>query len=554
MDTIRSATSRSCGCCSALLLAAAIAIAVLAALAVRAVNAQAPGYDVVLVSDQSPSVWDCDGVGTDPKMLRVDAARLFVRYLGSDSAADHRLALLHFGGKVEQIAALSPLADPADRERLAAAAADVHPIPYTDPLLALEAAESELAAASAGATRRMIVLLSDGEPAWDASRRLSDAAYRAALSALADRFATDQIGLVVVLLAGQETSCGRRVEADWAAQWSDLAERTPGGALYRANAPDDLLPIYHAIARDLAGAKGDAAATTALLRPGQEVRLPIPLSPGQASLTVTIWKEKPGVNVALAGPDGRTVADGAQGVTVAGAGSREEIWRVALPDAGVWWLALEGEGRARIWQDAAPLPTPAPTETATPAPTATASPLPTATPSPSPTRTATASPSASPTASASPSPSPAATWTPAAVAAAPAPPAPRRPLAPLALAGVLAAAGGVALLRPRRGPGLTGALVPVAGPPDGLFVLPLDLARAGRAPVRIGRGGRGEWALPGWDGRILITAGRDGEAVATLAEGEALRNGVPWQGAASLLDGDRLACGEYSFCYENLLY
>ncbi|MCX7668520.1 MAG: hypothetical protein N2439_00415 [Anaerolineae bacterium] len=74
-----------------------------------------PPREIVLVIDHSPSMWDCDGVGTDPQLLRVDAARLFIQYLGADSVAMHRLAVLHFGGEVVPVAPLTDLSTSCGR-------------------------------------------------------------------------------------------------------------------------------------------------------------------------------------------------------------------------------------------------------------------------------------------------------------------------------------------------------------------------------------------------------------------------------------------------------
>lgn len=148
MNSLRSLRQRSCGCCALIIVLFLLLIATIIFFAGRAVQAAVPdrpsraAYEVVLLTDQSNSMWDCDGIGTDPDFLRVDAARLFVNYLGADSSADYRLALLHFGGEVAQVAPLTNLADAAARHAIVEAASHPQPMRWTDPLLALRSPAS----------------------------------------------------------------------------------------------------------------------------------------------------------------------------------------------------------------------------------------------------------------------------------------------------------------------------------------------------------------------------------------------------------------------------
>ena len=69
MRVFKQVERRSCGCCLFIVLGFLLLVAGLTFLIVRAVSAEGerpPAYDVVLVSDQSTSMWDCDGIGTDP--------------------------------------------------------------------------------------------------------------------------------------------------------------------------------------------------------------------------------------------------------------------------------------------------------------------------------------------------------------------------------------------------------------------------------------------------------------------------------------------------------
>lgn len=554
MSMLKQAERRSCGCCLFVALGFLLLVGGLIFLIVQAASAETlpPAYDVVLVSDQSPSMWDCDGRGTDPELLRVDAARLFITTLGADSSARYRLALLHFGGEVAQVAPLTDLADAAARQALLVAASQPQPIRWTDHLLALRAAAQTLAATGEPGSRRLIVLLTDGEPAPNpavAGRPYVMADYWQALQGVAGELAQADTALAVVLLSDTRTSCGRRVATEWLGPWTTLAEMTAGGALYAASAASDLLPIYHAIVRPLLGvAAGASPATTAVLTPAAPLVVAAPVTEPLAALILTVWKRDPATVVEVWDPAGGRVVPGQAEVTMTGSGpaGREEVWRIARPALGAWQVILTGQGRVSVWQDRLPRPTPTPSAT----PTATRTP-------PRPTRTATAWPSATPTAlTLLRSSGPTLTLTPAPTAGpVRGAPAARRPFWPLA-AGVsavgLGGLAGSAAVR-RRGPFLSGQLVPLAAPAAAPLLATRDLGSEHRREMSLGRRGQGAWALPGWPGAVRLTAvGRRTVSISPLA-GEATVDGQPLRLSTDLADGAIIGCGEYRFRYENLL-
>ena len=525
-------------------------------------------------------MWDCDGIGTDPELLRVDATRLFINTLGADSGARYRLGLLHFGGEVAPVAPLTDLADAAARQALLAAASQPQPMRWTDHLQALQAAEQMLAETGQPGSQRLIVLLTDGEPAPSPatySGNYSEAGYAQALQAAAAELARADTALAVVLLSDTRTSCGRRAATSWADRWRQVAETTPGGALYVASQADDLLPIYHAIVRQMLGvAEGAAPATTALLAPATPLVVDAPVAEPLASLILTIWKHDPATTVEVRDPNGQAVTRGGAAldqtdVTVTGFGTagREEVWRIAQPRQGIWQVILAGQGRISVWQDRLPLPTPTPSATSTLSPTPTASP----TPVPPATRTPTASPSAQPsrrfaapmdlgetrqppaTATVTPSVTPEATVLVADATTPDGEAGGGRSAWPLWAGGGatlgLAALGLIVVRRP--GPCLTGQLTPMATPAGSALVLPRDLGLERRRQVTLGRRGEHAWRLDGWDGAVRLTAESSrGVAISPVA-GAATLNGQPLRQATPLEDGALIGCGEYQIRYENLL-
>jgi Mg-chelatase subunit ChlD len=564
MRQLRSLERRSCGCCLFTVLVFLLLIGGLIFLAARKASAAAPAemgtpaYDVVLVSDQSPSMWDCDGIGTDPQMLRVDATRLFINYLGADSSSRYRLALLHFGGQVTQIAPPTELGDAAGRQKLIDAASHPQPIPYTDHLLALRAATNILHDAGLPESRRLVVMLTDGEPAPNpaaSSTAYDDARYAQALRDQATTLANAGASLAVVLLSDLRTSCGRHAAQDWTARWAEIAESTPGGALYTAGQSDDLLPIYHAIVRGLMGAGGAAEQPKQAVLSQQPFIVDVPVTGSLASLVLTVWKDDRNVSVQVRDPAGKAVAGGQANVTVTGqdAVSREEIWRIDRPGAGNWQVVLSGQGRVMVWQDRLPLLTPR-----SPAPTITASAAATAAPTDTPTLTPRPSPSPEDTPVPSPALTPVPAEPPAAIPAPPSPPA-STPVTPpgtwLYVAGggaLLLALAGWGVTR-SRGPFLTGQLVPVAVPAGSDLAIPLDLGRDRRKGVLVGKHGTGRWRLPDWPATVRLSASDRRTVTIGNVEGEVSVNGQPLRHPKTLEDGAVIACGEYRLRYENLL-
>jgi len=394
-------------------------------------------YDLVLVSDQSPSMSECDGVGSDPYLLRVQAVQLFISYLGADTGANgYRLGLLHFGGEVQQ---LTDLGVEEMRHQLARSAENPQPIPWTNPLAALKAAQQMLTKDGREGSRRVILLMTDGEPAWPdtVAQEMSD--YREALGGLGRQLAQEETTLFIVHLHNPSTSCSQRVRDYWLSHWRELVAATPGGALFTARQASDLLPLYHAIVRGLTGALASTTlAEAAELPVSQPLVITAAVEQPLASMTLVIWKEETQTAVSVIAPNGATLDAETQGVNITGVPGRshEEVWRIERPILGNWRIVLNGAGRVTVWQDRAPLPTstpsatatrtptatttptrtPSPTATATTTntPTATASPTPTATPTRTPSPTATATPTWTPSATSTLTPSPTATstWTP----------------------------------------------------------------------------------------------------------------------------------------------
>ena len=585
MKALRFLERSACGCLVMIfLLALLIAGAIGFFLANRADAAAPPplldqynsepydGYDIVLVVDQSPSMWECDGVGSDPEMLRVDAVRLFISYLGADSGdAVYRVGLVHFGSEAVEVAPLTNLADAATRRQLAQAAEDPQPIAWTDPLAGLTKAQEMLASTGRATSRPVIVLLTDGEPAWPNDSHIQLSRYRQQLYQVAQDIGGRNGALFIIQLANPSTSCSQRVKANWLDLWKQMAAATSDGDLFTATEAADLLPAYHGVLKRLTGvAESVVLARSAQVPASTSLVIPVEVNDALASMTLVIWKEKPETQVVLRDPAGALVSGDAPGVTVTGdpGRSREAVWRVEHPAQGRWQVVLTGQGTVTVWQDRASLPTPTPTATLTVTPTAT----PTVTPSATATATRTVTPS--PTASETPAPTRTATAT-VAASATPTPVSvprgdagtdssrgatelPNRPRWPLVLGLLVLAAlgtGGGLALKNRRGPRLTGQLTPLSGPADQPLPLPWPLDGRPHRRVTLGRKATwSAWRLPGWDGQAQLRAKGNGTTRFDLLRGTATVNNETVVRSVTLQDGDVITCGDYRIRYENLLY
>ena len=113
--------------------------------------------------------------------------------------------------------------------------------------------------------------------------------------------------------------------------------------------------------------------------------------------------------------------------------------------------------------------------------------------------------------------------------------------------------GGAAIAMRNRPGFLTGQLAPLAGPDLAPLPLALDLSSSRSRHFAIGKGGKGEWRLPGWDGAARLACGPSGETILMPVRGAIAVNGIPASGRVPLHDGDKLTFGAYHIRYENLL-
>jgi hypothetical protein len=402
----RKAKRRLAGCCLLVALGLLLACGALFGLSfylARQAGAQEAGQllQVMLLIDNSNSMYEKEGVGSDPDLLRIEAARLFIAYLGLDSRGPaHRLGVIFFGGQAQLVVPLTPLADDARRAELFQLIADPPRMGWTDTEAALELAAQTMGIGQATPAARAVVLLTDGKPEWSMQPTPGEQAQTIArLRQTAGRFAADGIPIFVILLQNAATDADPEIEQVYVPLWQEMAGATPPGRFYRARHGEDLLDIYHDIVVALTGRQ--TAGVVVQTQVQTHTVEYIPVEAGLAQVTFVVRKSDPALQVAVLRPSGQELAPDQPGVQYGGrpGQSREEVWAANDPEPGEWQVRINGRGTVTVWKDVYPAPA-----TPTPSPTYT----PTASPTPSPTATSTSSPTASPTPlpSATPTPTP----------------------------------------------------------------------------------------------------------------------------------------------------
>jgi hypothetical protein len=335
-----------------ILLCAALFILVYRA---QAQGAGQPPLDVLLLIDHSDSMWDKGGVGSDPGLLRVQAANLFVAYLGVDAArGGNRLGVVHFGGTSALVVPLTPLDSAERRQAIRDAIAQPQRMGWTDPLQALQLAYETLFPQGQRdpARRTVVLLLTDGKPELvPAPSPAERDAYLAGLRALVERFREQGCPIFTVALSNEATDRDPEIQTIYRNLWQEIAARTPPAEYTEARTADDLLPIYHAIVARLAGAAADLPVVETVVE-GQAVYT-IVVEGGLAQVTFVVLRSDPGVEVGLLRPDGTPVRAGDPGVQRTGdaGATREEVWAVTGPQPGPWTVGVRGRGTVRAWLD-----------------------------------------------------------------------------------------------------------------------------------------------------------------------------------------------------------
>jgi len=354
-------------CLVVLLVALFLCVVLCAAAAFLAGRANAQGaeplpLDVLLLIDHSNSMWDKGGVGSDPDLLRVQAANLFIGYLGVDTArSGHRLGVVHFGGESVLVVPLTPLDTDERRQAIRAAIADPQRMDWTDPLEALQLAHETLFPQRQRdpARQPVVIFLTDGKPELSPAPSPEErVAYVADLRALVDRFRERGCPIFTVALSNEATDADPEIQTVYRNLWQEIAARTPPAEYHEARTADDLLHIYHGVVASLAGAEPDAPVIETLVE-GSQVET-VTVESGLAQVTLVVLGSDPALEVRLLRPGGAPARPDDPDVRYIGEPGiiheedDLEIWAISNPRAGRWTLELQGHGTVLVWRDAIP--------------------------------------------------------------------------------------------------------------------------------------------------------------------------------------------------------
>lgn len=342
------------------LLLVSLGCLLLCGLVVRAhvASAAAQPWDVLLVLDHSDSMGEAGKAGSDPEQRRLEAASLFITYLGMESeSTPHRMGLIHFGTESHLVKALTPLHQPQQREALRRALATSTLMGWTDPLKALELAYDELFTSERHdpTHRQAVILLTDGKPDLPTLRTPTDkAAYVDALRRLVERFREQGCPVFTIAVSRAAVEADPDMLTFYRNVWQELAALTPPAAYYELETIQDVAEVYHAIAAQFLGVAPQPPTIVADVAGEQREILHVP--PGLARLKFVIFKHDPAIRVTLFRPGGaRLRADDADVQRLGDATTHDEVWAIEQPREGAWTVTLAGKGTVWVWQETAPL-------------------------------------------------------------------------------------------------------------------------------------------------------------------------------------------------------
>ena len=324
-------------------------------------DASSPPLDVMLLIDHSNSMWDKGGLGSDPDLLRVQAANFFIAYLGVDAqVTGNRLGVIHFGTTSELVVPLTFLSDAQQRAAIGERIAHPQRMGWTDPLQALEMAYDELflSGRSDPAHQPVIILLTDGKPELESDPTPQEkATYIEALRAQVELFHQRGCPIFTVALSNEATDADPDIQTVYRNLWQEIAARTPPASYHEARTAEDLLCIYHDIVARLMGAQ--VSEPVIETRVEGNITATISIEEGLARVTLVVLKSEPSITVHILRPGGAAVRVDDPDVHHVGQG-HEEVWAIIAPRPGDWTVELNGWGTIIVWKDVIPEPVPAP--------------------------------------------------------------------------------------------------------------------------------------------------------------------------------------------------
>lgn len=365
----RGCRRRVYGCLLLLLLGLLLLCGLLAWAIYPAAAQSAEPLSIYLLIDNSNSMFEKEGIGSDPDLLRLDAARLFISYLGVDTQTVHRCGVIFFGSQAQVVVPLTPLTDEVRRAAIFSLIAEPPRMAWTDHVAALSLASSQLQLENPSG-RSVIILLTDGKPEWGNHSTAEEAAeYRKQLTVISEQLAEANIPLFIILLANEATDADPDIAQVWQPVWQEMTTATASGHFYSARQAEQLVGIYHDMVVSLTGGQTAGSVVQAVVNPDGVERV-VTVEPNLQRLTLVVSKSNPTIAVTIVTPTGEALTAVSPHVSYAGQPgvTREEIWAIDHPMSGQWKVQMTGEGQVMVWKDYETIPV---TSSPTSSPTAT---------------------------------------------------------------------------------------------------------------------------------------------------------------------------------------
>ncbi|HOG45301.1 MAG TPA: VWA domain-containing protein, partial [Anaerolineae bacterium] len=306
-----------------------------------------PDLDIVLVIDESGSLWELNDPpdsNTGNPGWRIVMANMFGDLLGVDqSGAQHRLAIVTFGTEAKLAQPLTAIQNQRSRDEIKQSLAKAHTnMGWTAIPKALDVALDELEARGrTGANaKQAIVFLSDGRCELHESMTKAETALcnqEARLLMERAQAAHCPIYTIAFTSAAFKSDAGNEIYKNL---WQEIANTTQGLYFEPERPETGLLDAYTNIIRHLFGLSGQDVPPP--------VEAPIELTyearPNLLQVIFTIIKYNKDITTTIIRPDGSVVRSGDPGVEISSS-AQTDSYSIMRPPAGRWTVRLSGSGK-----------------------------------------------------------------------------------------------------------------------------------------------------------------------------------------------------------------
>ena len=281
--------------------------------------------DAILLIDSSGSMQT-----TDPDQLRIRATQFLLDYLqtyANAQRANYRIGLANFGGRVGDTFNLQLLQDNTIRNGLR-----VENIKGTEFVPPLQYAANELRQKSDPQTRKVVVLLTDGQPGPEGNvlqgedlQHYFDATLSPVVQELKGMGAD-----IFVLAIGDAQQDRKRWESLIGDHYIPVAKTT------------DLNSIFHQLFSNAMG----LTSVLGRSQPSNSSHI-VQIGPLLEHLTFSFLKSDPAISVTLTDPRGVVIPSPVEG----NSGNYHQIYSIPNPLEGDWHIQYQGAGSVVYWYD-----------------------------------------------------------------------------------------------------------------------------------------------------------------------------------------------------------